>query len=297
MATETIRVVGGTGTLGEPVARRLRRDGYRVRLLARDPERARARLGPDYAYCPGDIDDTAALESALAGCAGVHISLKAAGRDDAERVEHHGPARIAALAAARGVARLTYVSGYLASPGLAGTAADRAKLRAEEAIRRSGVRYTIFKPSYFMETLPRHVQGSLAIVLGRQPHPLHLTAADDFAAMVSRAYRTPAAANRALYVQGPEALTLAAGLRLYCTLVEPGTRVLSLPLPVMALVDRLVLRGALRDTLALMRVIQRVGEHGDPTETNRLLGAPATTLRQWCEQRRARGAGRDTSPR
>ena len=106
-----------------------------------------------------------------------------------------------------------------------------------------------------------------------------------------------AAANRELYVQGPEALTIAAGLRLYCTLVEPGKRVLSLPLPLMALVDRLVLRGKLRDTLDLMRVIQRVGERGDPTEANRLLGAPATTLRQWCEQRRARGAGRDTVPR
>ena len=33
--TETVLVIGGTGQLGAPVAQQLRRDGYRVRLLAR----------------------------------------------------------------------------------------------------------------------------------------------------------------------------------------------------------------------------------------------------------------------
>ena len=32
--TETVLVIGGTGQLGAPVARQLRRDGYRVQLLA-----------------------------------------------------------------------------------------------------------------------------------------------------------------------------------------------------------------------------------------------------------------------
>ena len=33
--TRTVLVVGGTGLLGAPVARQLRGDGYRVRLLTR----------------------------------------------------------------------------------------------------------------------------------------------------------------------------------------------------------------------------------------------------------------------
>jgi nucleoside-diphosphate-sugar epimerase len=48
MSTEnTILVGGGTGTLGEQVARQLLRDGFEVRVLARDVERARTLLGPD----------------------------------------------------------------------------------------------------------------------------------------------------------------------------------------------------------------------------------------------------------
>jgi uncharacterized protein YbjT (DUF2867 family) len=46
--TETVLVIGGTGQLGAPVARQLRRDRYRVRLLARTPassSRPRRRSG------------------------------------------------------------------------------------------------------------------------------------------------------------------------------------------------------------------------------------------------------------
>ena len=284
MSTQTILVVGGTGMLGEQVARQLLRDGFEVRLLARDVERAHALLGPDFEYFAGDVDNPDAIEHALEGCAGVHISLRGGSApDELDRVEHRGTARIAELAARQGVSRLSYLSGMLVGED-AEIPGDRAKYRAEQAICQSGVPYTIFKPTYFMETLPRHVQGKLAIVLGRQPHPLHMVAASDFARMVSRSYRTPEAANRYFFVHGPEAITIPDALRLYCALAEPGKRVVWIPLWLMSTVDALFMRGRLRSTLQLMRVMQRLGERGDPSETNRVLGAPTTTLRQWCEQ-------------
>ena len=55
--TETVLVIGGTGQLGAPVARQLRRDGYRVRLLARRLPAARDR-DADLDYVQGDLDDT-----------------------------------------------------------------------------------------------------------------------------------------------------------------------------------------------------------------------------------------------
>ena len=66
---ETVLVIGGTGQLGAPVARQLRSDGYRVRLLARKPPAARHR-DPGLEYVPGNLDDTDSLRGALAGCAG-----------------------------------------------------------------------------------------------------------------------------------------------------------------------------------------------------------------------------------
>jgi uncharacterized protein YbjT (DUF2867 family) len=294
--TQTILVVGGTGMLGEQVARQLLHDGFEVRLLARDVERARTLLGPDFEYFAGDVDDPDAIERALEGCAGAHISLRGGSDpDELDRVEHHGTARVAELAAQQGVSRLTYLSGMLVAED-AEIPGDRAKYRAEQAIHQSGVPYTIFKPTYFMETLPRHVQGRLAIVLGRQPHPLHMVAAGDFARIVSRSFRTPEAANRTFFVRGPEAITIPDALRLYCSLVEPGKRVVSMPLGLMSVVDALFMHGQLRSTLQLMRVMQQVGERGDPSVANEVLGAPTTTLRQWCEVRRARSFEQHSVP-
>ena len=296
MITQTILVVGGTGMLGERVAWQLLRDGFEVRLLARDVERARTLLGPGFEYFAGDVDDSGAIERALEGCAGVHISLRGGSDpDELDRVEHRGTARVAELAARQGVSRLTYLSGMLVAED-AEIPGDRAKYRAERAIQQSGVPYTIFKPTYFMETLPRHVQGRLAIVLGRQPHPLHMVAASDFARMVSRSFQILEAANRYFFVHGPEAVTIPNALRLYGSLVEPGMRVVSMPLQLMSVVDALFMRRQLRSTIQLMRVMQRVGERGDPSEANEVLGAPTTTLRQWCEKQRHRNSEQFSVP-
>jgi uncharacterized protein YbjT (DUF2867 family) len=43
MDQRTILVIVATGTVGVPVVRQLRDDGYQVRLLVRDPRRAAAR--------------------------------------------------------------------------------------------------------------------------------------------------------------------------------------------------------------------------------------------------------------
>ena len=298
MLQDTILVIGGTGLLGQIVARQLHDDGFSVRVLVRDANRARRQLGPDFELIVGDIDDGAAITRALDGCSGVHISLASARPEDADRVEHRGTARVAKLAAQHGLARLTYVSGMLVNDAWTdGIAQHQAKLRAEQVIRQSGVAYTILKPTYFMDTLPRHIQGNLAIVLGKQPHAYHMTAAHDFARMVARALRTPEAANREFFVQGPEPITIPDALRLYCTLVEPGKRVIALPLWFMRMIDTMFLQRKLHDTLKLMALMGRVGERGDPTETNRVLGAATTTLRQWCEQQRRHRSGQDRTSR
>jgi uncharacterized protein YbjT (DUF2867 family) len=105
MSTEdTILVGGGTGMPGEQVARQLHRDGFEVRVLARDVERARTLLGPDFEYLAGDVDDRDAVESALEGCAGVHVSLRGASDpDELDRVEHQGTARGRACRTARSI--------------------------------------------------------------------------------------------------------------------------------------------------------------------------------------------------
>ena len=287
MVAETILVAGGTGLIGRPVARQLRDDGYQVRVLVRDAQQARHRLGPDFEYVQGDVGDAAVVERAVAGCSGVHVSLGTTGTPAAiDRVEHRGTARLATAAARHGVARFCYVTGSLVHEAYGPKLPEhQAKLRAEQAIRASGVPFVFFRPTYFIDNLPRHLQGRVAVVLGRRQPPLHMVAASDFAVMVSRAFRLPEAADHDLFIWGPEAVTIPDALRRYCWLVAPGTRVMTVPLGLMAVADRLVMGGRLQANLQLMGLLQRLGERGDPSEAARLLGAPTATIDQWCRQR------------
>jgi uncharacterized protein YbjT (DUF2867 family) len=196
----------------------------------------------------------------------VHVSLKAGPQPgDPERVEPQGTARVAEAAARAGLERITYLSGcYVGSEHTRDSEAETAKLGAERAIEASGVPFTIFKPTYFMETLPLHVQGPFGMVLGRQPHPLRMVAADDYARMVSAALRTPESSGLHLYVFGPEPLTISEALRIY-----------------------LFMGGAMSRELGLMTVMQRLGEPTDVLDAGAVLGAATTTVRAWCERRSA----------
>lgn len=288
MDQHTILVIGATGTVGAPVARQLREDGHHVRLLVRDPTRAAAQLGSGFEYIQGSVEQRETVKQALSGCTGVHISLQAGSKPaDIERVEHLGTLGVIELAAQQQLAHLTYVSGMFVGAEVGSAVLDdHAKRSVEQALQRSGIPSTIFKPTYFMDTLPQQMQGKRAMILGKQPHPLHLVAASDFGRMVSRAFQEPSAANKIFYIQGPEALTMAGALRLYCSLLEPERQVTTIPLWVMSMVDTLFLGRKMRRTLQIMQVLQHAGEFGDPSEANRLLGAPTTTLRAWCEQQR-----------
>lgn len=282
---EHILVVGATGMLGKPVARRLREAGHRVRLLVRHTTRARAMLGPGFDYVEGSVTDRAAVERAVTGVDGVHISLGVEDPAQLEAVEHEGTAAIAAAAARHGVGRISYLTGSLVRVDYGPKIAEhRAKLAAEEAIVASGVSYTFFRPTYFTDTLPRHRQGPVLVALGRQSQLLHPVTADDFARQVVRAFTTSGAESRDFFVHGPEALTLQQALHIYRRIVVPYRPVVMIPLPAMSVIDRLFMGGKLGPNLQIMHLLASVGEHGDPTPANELLGAPTTTVEAWCHQ-------------
>jgi NADH dehydrogenase len=281
-----ILVVGGTGLVGKSTALQLQREGYRVRIFTRDSNIARKQLGDSFTFIQGDLADAAALERALEGCSGVHLALPS-GHDPVllERVQHQGAALVARLAARQGIQHLTYVSGYLVSERFAHIPAERAKLNAENAIRKSGVLYSIFRPTYFTDTLPRFVQGKRASIFGKQPHAIRFLTLGDFAKIVSKAHETPGA-NQAYFVCGPEALTFEQALRHYVELVRPDVQVSHSPVWMMQIINRLFLKGEITEILQLMAATEQAGEIGDPSEANRRFGAAHATVRDWCRQQR-----------
>jgi uncharacterized protein YbjT (DUF2867 family) len=277
---KTILVLGGTGLLGEPVARRLRQDGFNVRVMARDTEKASEKLGDGFEIVQGDATNSDDLERALSGCFGVHLSLSG----EAERT---GAELVARSSAEQGVERITYISGCTAVEENAWFPLTADKLHAERVIRESGVAYTIFAPSWPMEMLVRYAMNGKPTLIGKQTNAFHFFALDDLARMVSTAYQSDEATNKRFVIHGPEAIPFTDALMRYCEVFHPEVaKVSKLPIWLAKLMARLMKNDLMMFGAELSGYFDKVGELGDPAEANGVLGAPAITLDQWMQQRK-----------
>jgi uncharacterized protein YbjT (DUF2867 family) len=282
---KTVLLIGGTGMLGKPVAQQLKADGFKVRLLARNPEKAQKLLGDGYEIIKGDIDDSASLRAALTGVNGVHISLKGGPTEaDFDHMDHIATRDIAKAAKIAGVERVTILSAYAVSHEKADTPESRSKLKGEAALKSSGVPYTIFRCSWFMETLPLFVQGKSITLIGDQIHPLHWIAAQDYARMVSKSYQIEETLNKELYIFGPEAHTMGDAMKIYAEIAAPDVKVSPISTAMLSILGILSFNTEWKSMSTLMGHYERHGEDGSPEESNRLLGAPTTTIKEWCEK-------------
>jgi uncharacterized protein YbjT (DUF2867 family) len=275
-----ILILGATGLLGKPVAHQLKADGFRVRILARVVEKARKMFDETFEIDSGDVTDLTSLEKAMNGCMGVHISV--GGPVDQVSAEN-----VAALVSKLGVERITYISGATVCEENGWFPMTAQKLAAERAIRACEVAYTIFCPTWPMEMIPRFARGGKPFMMGKQPKPVHVFAADDLARMVSTAYQKDEAVNKRFFVFGPEAMSLVEAIERYCKVFYPETAKVSvMPLWLAKLMGSLTRNEAMQFAAGLMGYFDKIGEMGDPSEANRILGVPATTLDAWMNARK-----------
>jgi uncharacterized protein YbjT (DUF2867 family) len=281
MANKTVLVLGATGLLGEPVARCLKDDGFDVRVLARDGEKARSTFGDSFEIVQGDATNEDDIKRATEGCDAVHLSLAG----EAERI---GATLVAEMAAAQGIQRISYISGCTALEENRWFPLVEDKLCAEDAIRDSGVAYTIFAPTWPMEMLALYARDGKPFLIGKMVGPFHFFAAEDLARMVSAAYQTDQAVDKRLVIHGPEGYSFTEALLRYCAALHPGvTRVSSMPVWLVRLMAALMRNDMMKLGADMAAYFDRVGELGDPTEANDLLGAPSITLDEWLEHRKS----------
>jgi uncharacterized protein YbjT (DUF2867 family) len=136
----------------------------------------------------------------------------------------------------------------------------------------------------FMEMIPRFVKHGRAMIMGDQPNKWHWIAAGDYAAMESNAFTTPESVNKILYVYGPEGLTFKEAMEIYVSICEPHARLSHTPFWVLTIISWFPGNKMLRKVgLPFMRYFSNVKELGDGKVANEILGAPKTTVREWCE--------------
>jgi uncharacterized protein YbjT (DUF2867 family) len=274
--TQKILVIGAAGFVGAPITKQLLADGFSVRALVRNADKARKMLGNQVEFIVGDFSDKAILEKALDGVDGVNLSVPWQSEAQVAR-------EVTDILAKQGRkhVRVSYISGTTALPENRWYPMIDEKLKAEEVLKQSGVAYTIFRPSWFMDALALFVRDGRATVFGKQKQPYYFLSLADFARAVSKAYQTEAAANQTFVVNGPEPILMMDALQQYCDTVHPGIKAASMPTWFGSLLAAMMKSETMKDFVKMMAYFEKSPKVSAPNGAEKIVGASTTTLQEW----------------
>lgn len=212
-------VTGATGFVGRFVVSALRARGHAVRCLVRRGSEAHLRGMEAIERVEGDVLIREGLAEHMAGCDAV-IHLVGIIRERPpqvtfERVHVQGTRNVLAAAAAAGVRRYLHMSALGTRPG-ARARYHRTKWAAEEAVRGSGLAWTIFRPSViygkgdgFVSLLARMVRRTPVVpVIGTGEQRLQPVPVEQVAEAFARALSLPATEKQTYEIAGPRPLTM-----------------------------------------------------------------------------------------
>jgi uncharacterized protein YbjT (DUF2867 family) len=209
-----ILVAGGTGRLGTLLVRRLTERGLAVRVLTRDPARARHLNGTLVDVAVGDVRDDAAVCAAIDGVtcvvSAIHGFIGPRGVSPAT-IDRDG--NINLIDAARGTGADLVLMSVLGAADDSPMELFRMKHAAECYLQASGVDATIVRAAAFLETwteLLRQTAGRTGrpLVFGKGDNPINFVSVVDVAAVVERAVTDVSTRGCTFEIGGPQNLTL-----------------------------------------------------------------------------------------
>ena len=179
--------------LGIPVVVELVKAGFEVTALVRNPENARRLLPAQTIIARADVADIESLKRGLVGQDAVYLSLSIAPteKEDDFHTEAEGLENILIAVRSCGVQRIAYLSAMIQDGDAKGWWVIDVWRKALARIKSSGIPFTIFYPSNFMETLPqRHGAGRFLALIGTARYPNYWIAGRDFGRQVATSFRT-----------------------------------------------------------------------------------------------------------
>lgn len=277
-----VAIIGGTGKLGLPVAAQLQADGIAVTIITHNLAAARSKLGNRFRYIEGDVTDPTSIEQAVNGFDAVHINLSGFNRKECMETIYQGTINIVNACQQAGVSLISFISGCTVNESNTHFYDIEAKYKAEQAIINSDLPYLIFCPSWFMETLPQFVQEKRVSIFGPATQPIHWLAAQDYACMVSQAYKNPSIRDHRFVLHGPEALTLGEALSTYLATQQRQLDIGHAPYWLGSVLTWLTKDKTIKYAAELCRYYDRIGDQGDTKDTLTMLGTAKTHLADWC---------------
>jgi uncharacterized protein YbjT (DUF2867 family) len=282
---QKILVIGATGMIGKTVTRELVKAGYRVTIMARNLHKA-SKIFPGETIVDGDVFDQPGMEKAFTGQDVVYISLSPPrnSREHDRMPEREGIDNIIAAAQATGIKRLVLLSAlvqnYNGMHGFHWWIFDM-KISAVEKVRASGIPYTIFYPSTFMECFDQLLmQRNFIMLAGKSKAPMYFIAAADYGKQVAASLATPTSENKEYIVQGEHAYNWDDAADLFIRhYKKANVHVLKAPMGMLKLIGRINV--TVRYGAKIMEALNNYPEKFGSEQTWRHLGRPSTTIGQY----------------
>lgn len=207
-----ILVIGATGSLGKPVTTELIKNGFDVKVASRNPSISKE-LFPENENVKVDLRDKESIRNALVNCDKVYLNLSV---DPSEKKndfhsESDGLRNLLYVAKENNVRRVAMISSivknYQGMNGFNWWAFD-VKNEAIGLLKNSGIPYTIFYPSSFMENFVNgYKRGNKIMLAGKSKYPQYWIAGSDFGRQVASSFRILTDENKEYPVQGKQGLT------------------------------------------------------------------------------------------
>lgn len=226
-----IVVIGATGSLGKPVVQELIRASFSVRAVVRDPSKAKSLLPKEIEVIKGDLQEVDSLKRAFKGMDAVYLNLNTPRQKTGFYPERDGTKTVIEAARSTNLQHVSKISGLgVRKLNETNWWQHYHKFEAEQAIIESGIHYTIFQPTFFMETLLTLIRGKSLTLIGNPDNPFYWIAGADYGKQVVAALKSEQAQGKRYAIQGLEPLTMKeAALRLV-KVYNPMLKVTSIPL-------------------------------------------------------------------
>lgn len=250
-----IVVAGGTGFLGRHISRALLDDGHRVAVMGRDPRkvaRIGALAGAEGIY--GDVTDPYSLKGTLDGYDAVAVAVQFPNYPmeqprkglTFDRYDRAGTSYLVDEAQRANVGRFFYVSGANVHPN-SDKSWYRAKGRAEDIIKESGLDHSILRPSWAYGPEDKALNKFVKIArfspavpiptrydgLRRIDQRIQPVSVADIGRAAAAIFSKDDAWNRVIEIGGPEPMTMVEVVRTMLEVI--GKRRVLVPVPTAAM--------------------------------------------------------------
>jgi uncharacterized protein YbjT (DUF2867 family) len=287
---KTITVIGATGNLAVPVITELTAKGVQVKAIVRDIQKAKELLPKTTEIVFGDVADKESLKNALKGTETIYLSLNTTSWDiDAPfHTEREGIMNVIDVSKELGVKQIMQIMGIdLSNPEFATKGmtykTNLIRIPAMDYLKKSGINYTYFHCSFFLDSFPVFIQGNEFAIIGEHKYPMFYTNTADLAENIFKAIGNENAFNNAFTIQGKEGVSFPEAAKNFLSVYNPNIKIVEYPMETVKHIglptenDELFMEH-------MLTYVEQLKEEFVSEETWKELGEPRLSIKDFAEK-------------